>query len=83
MEYAAGGDLLRHLQHRSGGHMSEKEARWMFQQIIIGLAYCHERVRVDCACMALCRSMAASLLGLRQGGGLAGHFEALALKLWL
>ncbi|KAI3431793.1 hypothetical protein D9Q98_010546 [Chlorella vulgaris] len=43
MEYAAGGDLLRHLQHRSGGHMSEKEARWMLQQIIIGLAYCHER----------------------------------------
>ncbi|EFN50475.1 hypothetical protein CHLNCDRAFT_59511, partial [Chlorella variabilis] len=38
MEYAAGGDLLRHLQARSCRRLSEGEARWMFQQMAIGLA---------------------------------------------
>ena len=39
MEYAPGGDLMDYIrQHRS---VSEELARWFFQQLIIGLDYCH------------------------------------------
>lgn len=30
---------------RVGSRLLEAEARWMFQQLAIGLAYCHDRVR--------------------------------------
>lgn len=39
MEYAPGGDLLEYIRERNG--ISEDEARWFFQQLIIGLDYCH------------------------------------------
>ncbi|GAB4823630.1 hypothetical protein N2152v2_010676 [Parachlorella kessleri] len=44
MEYAAGGDLFHHLLRQCDGHrLEESDARWIFQQLIIGLQYCHER----------------------------------------
>lgn len=43
MEYAAGGDLFRHLEARPGGRLPEAEARWVFQQLMVGLDYCHSR----------------------------------------
>lgn len=47
MEYAPAGDLYHHLlfQHSPSHCMSEEKARWMFQQLIIGLDYCHRRVK--------------------------------------
>jgi serine/threonine-protein kinase SRK2 len=45
MEYAAGGDLREYLEHnkpldRQGG-LSEGDARWFFQQLMLGLDFCH------------------------------------------
>lgn len=39
MEYAPGGDMLEFVKKKNG--LSESEARWFFQQLIIGLDYCH------------------------------------------
>ena len=45
MEYAQGGDLFNYtLGHRPHGRLAEQQARWIFQQLIIGLDYCHRRV---------------------------------------
>ncbi len=43
MEYAAGGDMFQYVKHRGG--LEEVEARWFFQQLIIGMDYCHKMVR--------------------------------------
>ena len=43
MEYAAGGDMFQHVTNKRG--LSEDEARWFFQQLILGLDYCHKMVR--------------------------------------
>ncbi|KAK9828792.1 hypothetical protein WJX72_002102 [[Myrmecia] bisecta] len=40
MEYAAGGDMFQHVKIRGG--LDEVEARWFFQQLIIGVDYCHK-----------------------------------------
>jgi serine/threonine-protein kinase SRK2 len=40
MEYAAGGDMFQHVTNKRG--LSEDEARWFFQQLILGLDYCHK-----------------------------------------
>ncbi len=46
MEYAQGGDLFNYtLGHRPHGRLAEQQARWIFQQLIIGLDYCHRRAR--------------------------------------
>ena len=39
MEYAAGGDMFQYVKARGG--LDEADARWFFQQLIIGLDYCH------------------------------------------
>ncbi|KAL4855058.1 Serine/threonine-protein kinase SRK2A [Chlorella vulgaris] len=39
MEYASGGNLFQYVSQRGG--LSEQDARWFFQQLIIALAYCH------------------------------------------
>ena len=45
MEYAKGGDLFRYvLKHEPHCRLSEAKAQWIFQQLIIGLDYCHRRV---------------------------------------
>ncbi len=40
MEYVAGGNLHQ-LVNQYGG-LSEKLARWFFQQLIVALDYCHK-----------------------------------------
>lgn len=40
MEYAAGGDLFSLVQSQKG--LSEEDARWFFQQIVIAIDYCHK-----------------------------------------
>ena len=39
MEYAAGGDMMEYIRSKRG--ISEVLARWFFQQLMIGLDYCH------------------------------------------
>jgi len=41
MEYAAGGDLFNYVATRRG--LSEDRARWFFQQLVVGVDYCHRR----------------------------------------
>ena len=63
MEYAQGGDLFNYtLGHRPHGRLAEQQARWIFQQLIIGLDYCHRRVRA-----AACHAWASSFFKGRQG----------------
>ena len=42
MEHAAGGDMFQYLVRRQA--LSEAEARWCFQQLIIAIDYCHRVV---------------------------------------
>ena len=45
MEYAPGGDLFQHVATRKPcPWLSEDEARWLFQQLLIGVDYCHKKV---------------------------------------
>ncbi|KAI7838415.1 hypothetical protein COHA_007788 [Chlorella ohadii] len=39
MEYAAGGDLAHYVAGKNG--VTEAEARWFFQQLIVAVDYCH------------------------------------------
>ncbi|KAL6778757.1 hypothetical protein ACKKBF_B04765 [Auxenochlorella protothecoides x Auxenochlorella symbiontica] len=39
MEFAAGGDLFKYVSSRKS--LGEPEARWFFQQLIVGIDYCH------------------------------------------
>ena len=41
MEFASGGELFSHIQKK--GKIAEGEARYFFQQLICGVAYCHVR----------------------------------------
>lgn len=41
MEYASGGSLFTYVQRAV--RLKEAAARWFFQQLIIGLDYCHRR----------------------------------------
>ena len=43
MEFAAGGDMFQYVKQRGG--LEEVEARWFFQQLIIGMDYCHKMAR--------------------------------------
>lgn len=45
MEYAHGGDLYQHVIARKPLYrLPEDQARWIFQQLLIGLDYCHKKV---------------------------------------
>ena len=45
MEFAQGGDLFAYtLGPNSFGKLAEVQARWIFQQLILGLDYCHRKV---------------------------------------
>ncbi len=45
MEFAPGGDLFKYVTERNPhGKLREDQARWVFQQLVIGLDYCHRRV---------------------------------------
>lgn len=41
MEYVSGGELFEYLVNK--GRLEETEALRFFQQIIVGLAFCHKR----------------------------------------
>ncbi|DBA86304.1 TPA: hypothetical protein ACH3X2_005543 [Trebouxia sp. C0005] len=44
MEYAHGGDLYQHVIARKPHcRLPEDQARWIFQQLLIGLDYCHKK----------------------------------------
>jgi hypothetical protein len=43
MEYAAGGNLFQYVSQRCG--LTERDARWFFQQLVIALHFCHRMVR--------------------------------------
>ncbi len=43
MEFASGGDMFDYVVKKNG--LKEDEARWFFQQLIVGLDYCHRSVR--------------------------------------
>ncbi|KAK9840995.1 hypothetical protein WJX81_004902 [Elliptochloris bilobata] len=40
MEFAPGGDMFQYVKRKKG--LQEHEARWFFQQLIVGLDYCHK-----------------------------------------
>lgn len=42
MEFAPGGDMFEYVVRKNG--LREDEARWFFQQLIVGLDYCHRMV---------------------------------------
>lgn len=41
MEYATGGSLFHYVQKQ--GKLKEAVARWFFQQLVIGVDYCHKK----------------------------------------
>lgn len=41
MEYVPGGDMFQYVVSRRG--LPESEARWFFQQLILGMDYCHRK----------------------------------------
>ena len=43
MDYASGGSLFNYVRQR--GRLQEPFARWCFQQLILGLDYCHRKAR--------------------------------------
>ena len=46
MEYAAGGDMFEHVVRKGG--LKESEARWFFQQLLVGVDYVHRMVSAPC-----------------------------------
>ena len=45
MEYIPGGDVVTYVErHRPKYQLPESQARWIFQQLLIGLDYCHCKV---------------------------------------
>jgi serine/threonine protein kinase len=52
MEFAPGGDMFEYVVKKNG--LKEDEARWFFQQLIVGLDYSHRMVRG--AAVLLCGS---------------------------
>ena len=43
MEYVPGGDLVSYLRRHPKLQLCEPQARWIFQQLVIGLDYCHSK----------------------------------------
>lgn len=56
MEFAPGGDMFEYVVKKNG--LKEEEARWFFQQLIVGMDYCHRMVRsVSQACWMVLQSL--------------------------
>ena len=54
MEYAQGGDMFKYIcRHKPHCRLLENQARWIFQQLIIGLDYCHSKVTAPLSFPAL------------------------------
>ena len=52
MEYAAGGDMFEHVVRKGG--LKESEARWFFQQLLVGVDYVHRMVRPSFTAAEIC-----------------------------
>ena len=52
MEYAAGGDMFEHVVRKGG--LKESEARWFFQQLLVGVDYVHRMVCAPPLAAAVC-----------------------------
>ena len=48
MEFVAGGDMFEYVVRKGG--LKESEARWFFQQLIVGVDYLHRMVRSRLGC---------------------------------
>jgi serine/threonine protein kinase len=53
MEFASGGDMFEHVVRKGG--LKESEARWFFQQLIVGVDYVHKMVGLLLACLPTMR----------------------------
>jgi hypothetical protein len=53
MEFAPGGDMFEYVVKKNG--LREEEARWFFQQLIVGLDYCHRMVSIHSSCLGAAR----------------------------
>jgi serine/threonine-protein kinase SRK2 len=57
MEYAQGGDMFKYIcRHKPHCRLLESQARWIFQQLIIGLDYCHNKVQTSPAVLCSTRA---------------------------
>ena len=58
MEYAQGGDMFKYIcRHKPQCRLLESQARWIFQQLIIGLDYCHNKVPRRRGCISSNRQL--------------------------
>lgn len=65
MEFAQGGDLFAYtLGPNSFGKLAEVQARWIFQQLILGLDYCHRKV-LHCAALRALHARVLTVVVLR------------------
>ena len=90
MEYAPGGDLYQHVIARKPFcRLPEDQARWLFQQLLIGLDYCHRKVYQSAcvlhlkqllACASACR-LPATLLRQMLGMVIAGALDIFGYSL--
>ncbi len=65
MEFAQGGDLFQYLlRQQPHCRLLEVHARWIFQQLMIGLDFCHRKVGVR----VLCQGSVHCGSELREGG---------------
>ena len=72
MEFGDAGSLLTYLQKQPGRRLPEATARWLFQQLVIGLSYTHHRV--GAACCQPFRMTCCRLGSCRHHIGSAVHF---------
>lgn len=56
MDCANGGDLHAYITRRPAMRLREDEARWFFQQLVVGLDYCHRWVQWPGCLVAVCNS---------------------------
>ena len=74
MEYAKGGNLFHYvLQHKPLCRLSEAKAQWIFQQLIIGLDYCHRRVSTRLSSCPCCLSACQASTRLSPGQSCTLH----------
>lgn len=78
MEYAAGGSLFTYVQRAF--RLKEAAARWFFQQLIIGLDYCHRRgvvnrdIKLENTLLQLVQGLPLPLLKICDFGYSKAHF---------
>ena len=56
-EYAPGGDLVDYIERHNTAYdraLMEDEARWLFQQLIVAVDYCHQVIDVCCTFCICC-----------------------------